>query len=178
MPETVLRDIVVLHRFYLATRLSHVGVDVDRPSYPLHRPSAYGCQMRLQSSLFDTALLLLGCQALLEGAAIQVGLHTMVVRLGYRVLGQAPPCPIALYGAVQDSDHRFPRVRDPLGRVFCSSGEGSSPRWSEPTKGDSALVRGDPPAAVVTTLIMRVLVEEPLRPDLKGLESCTLEPPC
>jgi hypothetical protein len=34
MPGTVLRDIVVLHRFYLATKLSHVGVDVDRPSYP------------------------------------------------------------------------------------------------------------------------------------------------
>jgi hypothetical protein len=33
---------------YLVAKPSHVGVDVDRLAYPLHRPTVHSCQMREQ----------------------------------------------------------------------------------------------------------------------------------
>jgi hypothetical protein len=35
---------------------SHMGVDVDRLAYRLHRPIAYGCQIRAHGPLTDAAL--------------------------------------------------------------------------------------------------------------------------
>jgi hypothetical protein len=48
MPVTVLGDIVVLHRLYLAAKPSRVGVDVDGLAYHQHRPMVYNHQMRGQ----------------------------------------------------------------------------------------------------------------------------------
>jgi hypothetical protein len=43
MPVMVLGDIVPWRRFYLAGKLSHVGVNVDGLAYPLHHPAACCC---------------------------------------------------------------------------------------------------------------------------------------
>jgi hypothetical protein len=68
-------------------------------------------------------------------------------------------------------------VRDPPGQAPCSSVEGSSPRWAKPAKkeGDSTFVKGGFSAVVVIMALTCVLVEEPLCPDSKGLESGTRE---
>jgi hypothetical protein len=52
--------------------------------------------------------------------------------------------------------------------------DGSSPLWAEPIKGESAPVRGVPLAAVVTTMLMRVLMEKFLCQGLMG-QNPTLE---
>jgi hypothetical protein len=41
MPGTVLGYIAMLHWLYLATKPSHVGIDVDRLAYPMHHPMNY-----------------------------------------------------------------------------------------------------------------------------------------
>jgi hypothetical protein len=64
--EMVLEDVAMQCRLYLADKPSHVGVDVDRLSYPLRRPTAYGCHSRAQSSLFSTVLLYLVAKLLLQ----------------------------------------------------------------------------------------------------------------
>jgi hypothetical protein len=52
----------------------------------------------------------------------------------------------------------------------------SSGAWS--SKKESALAREDFPAAGVPMLVMHVKAEEPLSPDLKGLESSARETSC
>jgi hypothetical protein len=69
---------------------------------------------------------------------------------------------------MQASDHPFLRVRDPPDLASCISVEGSSHRRIDPIKGDSTLVREDFFAAMVITMIMRVLVEELLCQDSRG----------
>jgi hypothetical protein len=51
MPGTVLGDVIVLCQFYLATKPSHVGVDKDGLSCPLHRPMVCNCHTREHSFL-------------------------------------------------------------------------------------------------------------------------------
>jgi hypothetical protein len=51
MPGMALGDVASRRWLYLAAKLSHVGVDVDSLACPLHRPMAYGHQMRGQSFL-------------------------------------------------------------------------------------------------------------------------------
>jgi hypothetical protein len=46
MPRLVLGDVSVLHGLYLATRPSHVWVDVGRQACPLHRPMVCNHQTR------------------------------------------------------------------------------------------------------------------------------------
>jgi hypothetical protein len=41
---------------YLAAKPSHAGDDIDRLSYPLHHPTAFGCWPGVQSSWFETIL--------------------------------------------------------------------------------------------------------------------------
>jgi hypothetical protein len=57
--KIVLRDVVVWHHLCLAAKPSHMGVDGNGLSCPLHRSTAYGCQTRVQSSFSDTILLYL-----------------------------------------------------------------------------------------------------------------------
>jgi hypothetical protein len=56
VPETIIGDIALRHRLYLATKPSHVGVDVDGLAYPMHCPMVYIHQMRGQGFLSDVAL--------------------------------------------------------------------------------------------------------------------------
>jgi hypothetical protein len=56
MHETIFRDIAEWHRLYLAAKPSHVAVDVDRLSCPLHCPTTYSRQTRGQSFLSGAAL--------------------------------------------------------------------------------------------------------------------------
>jgi hypothetical protein len=56
MPGTILRDIASWHRLYLAAKPSHVGVNVDGLSCPLHCPTTYSRQSRAQSFLSGAAL--------------------------------------------------------------------------------------------------------------------------
>jgi hypothetical protein len=56
MPWTALGDVVSWHQLYLAAKPSHVGVDVDRLAYPLHRPMACYHQTRDQGFLSGTVL--------------------------------------------------------------------------------------------------------------------------
>jgi hypothetical protein len=66
VPEMVLGDVVVWHQLYLAAKPSHVRVDVDGLTCPLHHPTAYGCHTRAQSYLSDTVLLYLVAKLLLR----------------------------------------------------------------------------------------------------------------
>jgi hypothetical protein len=65
VPGTVLRDVIALRQLYLSAKPSHMGVDVDGLAYPLHHPTAYGCESRAQSPLSDTSLLYLVTKLLL-----------------------------------------------------------------------------------------------------------------
>jgi hypothetical protein len=56
MPGLVLGDIVSWCRLYMAAKPSHVGVDVDRLTCPLHHHMAYSHQMRGQSFPTGVAL--------------------------------------------------------------------------------------------------------------------------
>jgi hypothetical protein len=56
MPGTVLGDVASWHQLYLATKPSHMGVDVDGLAYPLHHPRTYNHQSRGQSFLSGVAL--------------------------------------------------------------------------------------------------------------------------
>jgi hypothetical protein len=56
MPWTALGDVVSWHQLYLAAKPSHVGVDVDRLAYPLHRLMACYHQTRDQGFLSGTVL--------------------------------------------------------------------------------------------------------------------------
>jgi hypothetical protein len=56
MTETVLRDIASWHQLYLASKPSHVGVNVDGLSYPLHHPMTYSHHARGQSFMSRAAL--------------------------------------------------------------------------------------------------------------------------
>jgi hypothetical protein len=56
MLGTVLGDIALWHRFYLAAKPSHVGVDVDGLACPLHCPMACSRQTMGQSFLSGAAL--------------------------------------------------------------------------------------------------------------------------
>jgi hypothetical protein len=56
MSGTVLGDVVVLCRFYLTAKPSHVGVDKDGLSCPLHRPIVCNCHMREQSFLLGAVI--------------------------------------------------------------------------------------------------------------------------
>jgi hypothetical protein len=47
---------VVRHWLYLFAKPSQARVDVAGLSCPLHHPTAYGCQPRVQSSSFETVL--------------------------------------------------------------------------------------------------------------------------
>jgi hypothetical protein len=64
MPWTALGDVVSWHQLYLAAKPSHVGVDVDRLAYPLHRPMAYYHQTRDQGFLSGTVM---PCQVAMGG---------------------------------------------------------------------------------------------------------------
>jgi hypothetical protein len=57
--EKVLGVGAVRNWLHLVTKPSHVGVDVDGPSYPLHHPTTYGCHLGVHSSRFETVLLYL-----------------------------------------------------------------------------------------------------------------------
>jgi hypothetical protein len=52
-------------RFYLATKHSHVGVDVFIPVCRLHHHITYGCQTRAHGTLTDATLLYLIAKLLL-----------------------------------------------------------------------------------------------------------------
>jgi hypothetical protein len=62
----VLREVTGWRRLYLAAKPFHVGVDVDRLSYPLHHPTACGCHTRAQRSQTGTVLLYLAAKLLLK----------------------------------------------------------------------------------------------------------------
>jgi hypothetical protein len=51
MPRMVLGDIASRRRLYITAKPSHVGVDVDGLTHPLHRPPVCNHQMRGQSFL-------------------------------------------------------------------------------------------------------------------------------
>jgi hypothetical protein len=72
MPGTILGDAVVLCLLYLAAKPSHMGVNVDGLVCPLHRPTAYNCQLRGQSFL--------SCAALSHHAAVGGGAFLRCVR--------------------------------------------------------------------------------------------------
>jgi hypothetical protein len=59
MPEMVLEDVATRCRLYLAAKPFQVAVSVDKLSSPLHRPTTYGYQTRVQSSLSGTVHLYL-----------------------------------------------------------------------------------------------------------------------
>jgi hypothetical protein len=52
----VLGDVASWHRLYLATKPSHVGVDVEGLACPLHHPTAFSHQSRGQSFLSGVVL--------------------------------------------------------------------------------------------------------------------------
>jgi hypothetical protein len=56
MLKKVPRDIASWCCLYLATKPSHVGVEVNRLPCPLHRPTAYNCQTRGHGLLPGTVL--------------------------------------------------------------------------------------------------------------------------
>jgi hypothetical protein len=66
MPGTVFGDVASRHRFYLAAKPSHVGVDVDGLACPLHRLMICIYQMRGHGFLSSTAL---SCCAVVGGGA-------------------------------------------------------------------------------------------------------------
>jgi hypothetical protein len=55
----VLEDVATRCRLYLAAKPFQVGVSVDKLSCPLHRPTTYRYQTRVQSSLSGTVHLYL-----------------------------------------------------------------------------------------------------------------------
>jgi hypothetical protein len=66
MPGMVLGDVASQRQLYLATKPSHVGVDVDKLACPLHCPTFYNHQMRGQGFLSGAAL---SCHATVGGGA-------------------------------------------------------------------------------------------------------------
>jgi hypothetical protein len=70
MLGTVLGEVVVLHRLYLATKPSHVGVDVDGLTCPLHRPMVRSRQTMGQCFLLGVVL---SYHATVGGGAIPGG---------------------------------------------------------------------------------------------------------
>jgi hypothetical protein len=56
MPGTVLGDVALWHRLYLAAKPSHMGADVDGLAFPLNHPVAYCRQSWGQNFLSGVAL--------------------------------------------------------------------------------------------------------------------------
>jgi hypothetical protein len=89
-----------------------------------------------------------------------VGPPAATVRLGPRVLGQAPPCLTTSHGKAYDSYRPIPRVRESWDGALGSGGEGSSPRVLEMARKDLASVREHFPMRVIM-LVMRIEGESP-----------------
>jgi hypothetical protein len=66
VPKMVLRDVASWCQLYLATKPSHVRVDVDGPSYPLHYPTACSHQSRGHGFLSGAGLF---HRAIVDGGA-------------------------------------------------------------------------------------------------------------
>jgi hypothetical protein len=64
--EVVLGEVAGWRWLYLVAKPSHMAVDVDGLSCPLHHPTACWCQTRAQSSWSGTILLYLVAKLLLR----------------------------------------------------------------------------------------------------------------
>jgi hypothetical protein len=93
---------------YLIAKPSQVGVDADRISCPLHRPTAYGCWPDALSLWFGKVLPCLVAKPSFGGVAALTSPHVATVRLGPRALGPMSHGLITTCGLVLSLHHPYP----------------------------------------------------------------------
>jgi hypothetical protein len=108
MLEKVLIVSAVRSCLYLVAKPSHVGVDADGISYPLHHPTTYGCWPDALSLWFGKVLPCLVAKPSIGGITALMGPHAVTVSLGPRALGSMLLGLITPCGVVLSSHHLYP----------------------------------------------------------------------